>query len=53
LPNGDPNITTDLTFKVVTSNEVAEGSYQTTAQMTEYETLGTATLSNVTFTDGV
>lgn len=53
LPNGEPDITTDLTFEVVASNEVAEGSYQAATSMTNYETLGTATLSGVTFTDGV
>lgn len=53
LPNGNSDITTDLTFDVVASDQVAEGSYQSNAAMTGYETIGTTTLSSVTFTDGV
>lgn len=53
LPNENSNITTDLTFDVVASDQVAEGTRQTSQTMTGYETLGTATLTGVTFTDGV
>jgi len=52
LPSGVADITADLTFKAVTSDLVSAGSRQSNQSMTEYTTLGTTTLSGVTFNDG-